>query len=160
MTSEKQIAANQENAVKGGVKSDNGKAISKYNARKHGVLAKSIAEYEGPVLSQYIDALYDEFCPETFTEEILVERIAVNYLKLFRVRKAEEEYLSSCLHPDEVKSLLPDFDDLLVVKPGYKPVMLPENIEKLQGVYQRYETAIENRIYRAIKELLVLRRGR
>ena len=38
--SEKQLQANRENAQKGGVKTPEGKAIVKYNALKHGLLAK------------------------------------------------------------------------------------------------------------------------
>ncbi|MCX5637107.1 MAG: hypothetical protein NTX52_05375 [Planctomycetota bacterium] len=38
--SEKQLEANRENALKGGVKTEEGKAIVKYNALKHGLLAK------------------------------------------------------------------------------------------------------------------------
>jgi hypothetical protein len=45
-TSQKQIDANRENAKKGGVKTDEGKAVSKYNALKHGILSKQIL-FEG-----------------------------------------------------------------------------------------------------------------
>jgi len=38
--SEKQLQANRENAQKGGVKTPEGKAMVKYNALKHGLLAK------------------------------------------------------------------------------------------------------------------------
>ena len=42
--SEKQLKANRKNAQKGGVKTPEGKAIVKYNALKHGLLAKEIKE--------------------------------------------------------------------------------------------------------------------
>ncbi len=42
MTSEKQIEANKENGKLGGVKTDEGKAVSKYNAIKHGLLSKEV----------------------------------------------------------------------------------------------------------------------
>ena len=38
MLSQKQLKANRKNARKGGVKTDEGKAIAKYNALKHGLL--------------------------------------------------------------------------------------------------------------------------
>jgi hypothetical protein len=41
-TSEKQVQANRENAKKGGVRTDEGKAIVKYNALKHGLLAREV----------------------------------------------------------------------------------------------------------------------
>ena len=40
--SEKQRKANKINAQKAGVKTNEGKAIAKYNALKHGLLAKEI----------------------------------------------------------------------------------------------------------------------
>ena len=46
--SEKQLQANKKNAQKGGIKTQEGKAIVKYNALKHGLLAKEtvITVYE------------------------------------------------------------------------------------------------------------------
>ena len=40
--SEKQLEANRANAQKGGVKTPEGKEIVKYNALKHGLLAKEV----------------------------------------------------------------------------------------------------------------------
>ena len=40
--SEKQLAANRKNALKGGVKTSKGKAITRYNAMKHGLLCKEV----------------------------------------------------------------------------------------------------------------------
>ncbi len=40
--SDKQLKANRKNAQKGGVKTQGGKAIVKYNALKHGLLAKEV----------------------------------------------------------------------------------------------------------------------
>ena len=40
--SQKQLVANQKNAKLGGVKTEEGKAISKYNALKHGLLSKEV----------------------------------------------------------------------------------------------------------------------
>lgn len=44
--SQKQIEANQKNAKLGGVKTEEGKAVSKYNALKHGgSFSKNIGKY-------------------------------------------------------------------------------------------------------------------
>jgi len=40
--SEKQLDANRKNAKKGGVKTEQGKAISRLNAEKHGIFTKVI----------------------------------------------------------------------------------------------------------------------
>jgi hypothetical protein len=159
LITEKQCKANRENGQKGGVRTKAGKNKVRYNARRHGVLSNAVMDYEGPVLTQFVDALYMEFSPVTFSQELLVERIAVNYLKLFRLRKAEDEYMQACLHQSVVRNLIPDikFDEVIVE--GYKPQIHPENVEKLVNIYQRYETAIENRIYRAMRELRDIHAG-
>ncbi len=77
-TSQKQIIANRVNAKKGGVKTDIGKKKVRYNARKHGILCNVLTEYEGPVFDAFLDSLYEEFQPQTFSEEIVIERIAIN----------------------------------------------------------------------------------
>jgi len=41
-TSQKQLEANRQNAKLGGVKTEEGKAVSKYNALKHGLLSKEV----------------------------------------------------------------------------------------------------------------------
>jgi hypothetical protein len=94
-SSEKQVQANRANASKGGVKTDEGKAIVKYNALKHGLLAKEvvITAGEGAESQQEFDAvlaaLTDQFDPQGTLEEILVEKIAVAYWRLRRAHKYE-----------------------------------------------------------------------
>ena len=57
MVSNKQLQANQENAVLGGVKTPEGKTVSKYNAQVHGILRQSITEYEQEFYSGILDDL-------------------------------------------------------------------------------------------------------
>jgi len=101
-TSPQQIAANQENAKLGGVKTALGKSVVRFNARKHGILSNLISEYEKGIYDHYLNQLFEELQPATSLEEILVERIALYYLRLFRVGKAEKEYVMTCLDPDEI----------------------------------------------------------
>jgi hypothetical protein len=94
-SSEKQVQANRENARKGGVRTDEGKAIVKYNALKHGLLAKEvvITVGEGAESQQEFDALLadlrDQFDPQGTLEEMLVEKIVVAYWRLRRAHKYE-----------------------------------------------------------------------
>ena len=147
--SDKQLEANRLNATKGGVKTDEGKNVVRFNARKHGILGSLVAEYEGDFYNNYLDQLFDEFQPVSIIENILVERIALHYLKLFRLAKAETEFMKSCLHPTKI------FGDSLfdVDEQGYVPTIKQEQMQQLVEIYCRYETATENRLYRAIKEL-------
>lgn len=151
MISDKQIEANQENAALGGVKTPAGKAVSKYNAQVHGILRLSITEYEQEFYSEIMGDLIKQYQPQGIIEQIIIERIAINYLKLFRVQKAETEYVKSQLNPRIIKDLLDFVDEAM--SEGYTPKIGSESVEKLADIYARYETTIENRLFRAIHEL-------
>lgn len=148
--SDKQFEANRHNALKGGVKTDEGKAIIRFNARTHGILANLIADYEYDFHKMYLDQLFDEFKPETIIENILVERIALHYLKLYRLFKAESEFIESCLYPSGLS--------LSAVCEEHAPQIKQQNIQQLSDIYSRYEVITENRLYRAIRELKESRR--
>lgn len=151
MVSDKQLQANQENAVLGGVKTPEGKVVSKYNAQVHGILRQSITEYEQEFYSEILNDLKNEYKTKGIIEEILVERIAINYLKLFGLQKAETEFINSQLNPRIIKNILDFVDE--AVSEGYTPKIGSESVEKLAEIYARYETTIENRLFRAIHEL-------
>ncbi|MEI6080355.1 MAG: hypothetical protein WCQ53_06955, partial [bacterium] len=99
--------------------------------------------------------LFNEIKPGSLLEQILTERIALHYLKLYRISKAESEHIRSLLEPTKEV----DFKSPLIVKEGYKPLLDDVGVEKLLSIFSRYETTIENRLYRAIRELRDLRRG-
>ncbi|MFC1999215.1 hypothetical protein ACFLXE_00465 [Chloroflexota bacterium] len=165
MASKKRLEANRRNAKLGGVKSDNGKAISKYNAVKHGILGQAETEYERDLYSDVMKRLEEEYAPQTVLESILLERIAIHYLKLLRLQKAEAEYMKSILDPRKVRfeggrDLSAFVGKMIVESEGYTPLVSSEHIEHLLNIYARYETTIENRLYKAIHELESLRGGR
>ncbi len=93
--SKKQLEANKKNAQKGGVKTQEGKAIVKHNALKHGLLAKEavITIGEGAESPEEFDALMEDLktqlAPAGTLEEILVEKIAVAYWRLRRAYRYE-----------------------------------------------------------------------
>jgi len=87
----------------GGVKTPEGKEISKYNAQTHGILRLSITEYEKEFYFNILNNFITDFKPQGTIEQILVERITLYYLKLFRVQKAETEFIKGCLKPTEVE---------------------------------------------------------
>ncbi len=95
MVSKKQLKANRENAKKGGVKTEAGKEITKYNALKHGLLAKEIVVDAGDGAENHdefqalISDLVEQFKPEGTIEEILVEKIAASYWCLIRCHRYE-----------------------------------------------------------------------
>ena len=93
--SQKQLEANRRNALKGGVKTAEGKAVVRYNALKHGLLAKEvvITVGEGAESPEAFDALLGdlqrELNPVGTLEEMLVEKIAAAYWRLRRAHRYE-----------------------------------------------------------------------
>jgi hypothetical protein len=93
---ERQLEANRRNAQRAtGPRTDEGKAVSRWNALKHGVLTRAVIP---PALAPYesreefealLDALRQELAPASAVEELLVERIAVAYWRLGRLLRAE-----------------------------------------------------------------------
>ena len=93
--SKKQLEANKINAQQGGVRTEKGKTIVRYNALKHGLLAKEIvitvgegAEDPGE-FNALLHDLKRHFRPVSSLEEILIEKVAVAYWRLRRAYKYE-----------------------------------------------------------------------
>lgn len=172
MTSIKQRKANIKNSKSGGVKSLEGKNVSKYNAQKHAILRQTITEYEKEIYTNVLQQLIQEFKPEGVIEEILVERIAVYYVKLYRVAKAENEFFKEKFNIEKVKTIfheenehmklipLPVYEENTVIKPAYTAKVTSDDIEKITKTYTRYETTLENRLYKALHHLERLQRMR
>jgi len=96
MSTEKQIVANQQNAQKStGAKTEDGKAIVKLNAVKHGILSDAVVITKGEgqerkeAYLRLYDGLQDYFKPEGAMEDALVEQIAVTLWRKRRVLRFE-----------------------------------------------------------------------
>ena len=130
MTTEKQTQANKENAKLGGVKTDEGKAVSKYNALQHGLLSKQVLMNgeDKKLLLELEKRLRNELRPATEIELLLVDRIAANIWRLKRALGFEK---------DEVIS---EYEGELGLKGD-------------ADLFFRYETMLERSIYKALHEL-------
>ena len=132
-TSQKQIDANRENGKKGGVKTEEGKVISKYNAMKHGLLSEMVLmeREDAGVLLALEKKLRNELKPDTEIELLLVDRIASNIWRLRRALSFEDgEVLCTQLMGASSLGLMHDADRFF-----------------------RYETMLERSIYKALHEL-------
>lgn len=129
----------------GGVKTAEGKAISRYNAQKHAILREAITEYEQADAEQFYNELAASINPNGRLQELIVENIASNAIRLTRIAKAEGEFIKEMLNPP-VAPL--DFG-------GYTSKLNSAAIEKLE-LYSRYQTATENRMFRSISFLRTL----
>ena len=99
--SQKQLEANQKNAKLGGVKTEEGKAVSKYNALKHGLLSKEVL-LEGEDEKMLVEVgkkLRAELEPQTELELVLVDRITANVWRLRRVMQIEREMIDDDRKP-------------------------------------------------------------
>lgn len=129
MVTDKQLEANKENAQLGGVKTPEGKTVSKYNALKHGLLSQQVlkkGEDEVPLL-ELQKRLRNELKPLTELEHLLVDRIAAN---IWRLRRAL----------------------------GFEASIMYEysgetGLKKAADTFFRYETMLERGIYKALHEL-------
>jgi len=123
------------------------------NALRHGILGRLVTDYDKAAYNCILKEFEEELKPEAMLERIMVERMAVHYLRLFRVAKAEFEYINERLHP-RITALNPGTQSFegRVFEEGYKADLSSEDVEHLVNKYMRYETAIENRFYKAIRE--------
>lgn len=93
--SDKQLEANRQNAKLGGVKTDEGKAISRFNALKHGLLSKEVL-----LKSENLDDLEElgknlrqELKPASQIEMIFVEKLIADVWRLKRALRVEKEMI-------------------------------------------------------------------
>ena len=155
MTSLKKIESNRKNALKStGPKTPEGKARSRLNAMKHGLLAERVITPEDVSNGNYEDffALYYEmfslYHPQSRLEEELVERIISIFWRLKRILKIEQQILFqgifSAKHADTKlgEAFLSDSDG-------------SNGILKLS----RYEVSLERSLYRTIAELERIQRS-
>ncbi|HKI97053.1 MAG TPA: hypothetical protein VKB51_01140 [bacterium] len=96
MATDKQIEANRRNAKKStGPRTEEGKAKSAQNARKHGLTSRRmvLADEDAAEFEQLRRNLHAELCPETQLEVLIVNRIAAVQWRLARVPALEAELM-------------------------------------------------------------------
>ena len=134
MTTEKQTLANRLNALKGGVKTPEGKAVSRLNAISHGFYSQFIVVPGEDIhlFNLLRDKYMAEFKPVGEMETLLVERVVTSAWRLRRVLLNESKHM----HPNA------DFRHLSW-----------ENTLRL-------DTTLERQIYKALHELERLQKTR
>jgi len=142
--SQKQLEANRQNAKLGGVKTEEGKVVSKYNALKHGILSQEVllaGEDENPLI-ELGKKLRSELKPETELEFLLVDRIVSNTWRLKRSLKGEREMIEH------------DIDDVIGSEKNFGSALSSDfaNYDSY-GKFVRYEASLERGIYKALHEL-------
>lgn len=109
MTSEKAVKANRKNGKLGGVKTLQGKTISKQNSIKHGLCAKNtLLKSENPEeFNDLKQKLYDYYQPKTPIEEILVDKLVYEIWKSPRIANWERSSVDVLIEPilEKIKNL-------------------------------------------------------
>ena len=151
--SQKQIEANRINGKRGGVKTDEGKAISRYNAIKHGLLSKEVL-LEGESEDTLLDLgkrMRSELKPATEIENVLVDRIIANVWRLKRAMQVETGIFNVGLDSPSMNN-----DTKNAVGNAFSSEVRYDTF----GKFIRYESFIERGIYKALHELQRLQAAR
>ena len=162
-TSDRKIAANRINGSKG--KGPKDTRSTRFNAVKHGLLAQGVTELDNA--EGYLELLRDlkkERKPVGVVGIYLVESIAHGIVKSRRVRRLEAEFISEILNPPIYKTglrvELAKELSATVSDPGLPASLSSGTVQTLFHLYQRYGTAIEKEIYRALHESERMQRHR
>jgi hypothetical protein len=155
MTTEKQIAANQDNALKStGPRTPEGKRKSSKNALKHGLLSREVLLPDGEektVLEAFGSRLRADLEPVGELEDLLVDRIITAAWRLRRVLRLEVKLFS------QTSSDIMDRNIPLGISGSF---VLCASEDDAFSKLSRYETAIERGMYRALHEFQRLKEAR
>ncbi len=145
--STRRLEANRLNATKStGPKTATGKAVVKYNAVKHGLLATEIIlpDEDAGDVTEFERKLRASLLPVGPMEELLTDRIVSSAWRLRRLARMEAEVLTDDWEQFGKSGLGHAFSRNL----GSLPVL------------SRYETTIERGLYKALHELQRLQAAR
>lgn len=155
--SDAKVSASRRNSRKSTGPDDT--SSTRLNATTHGLLSEGITELDNAdgyrdTLRRLREAYFDEI------EVFLEERIALCMVRLRRTPRLEAELVTSILHPPIYSEGLKfSLDEPTVIDPGQPAQIGSEGVEALVR-YHRYETANENKLYRAMNQLERVRRIR
>ena len=181
--SPRQLAARRANAKKcTGPRSPEGKAVACLNALKHGFFARDVVnpELDGPVrveeFNSLLDALLEDFQPQSAHERILVDEVAACCWRIRRVLRYEcrESWIDEDAYRRNANTEKPS--DSLLASMGYDnygirrrtarklrragldAFVLPSDLDVDKIV--RYERLVKRNLYRALYSLERIRAAR
>ena len=149
--SEKQLEANRENAKLGGVKTQEGKEISKMNALKHGLLSKMVL-IEGEDEQSFIELgkqLRFGLKPIGELESLLLDRMIANFWRLRRANEVEKNFMERMKNYDDDDYDFSRETEEQKARRRMASMIVHGSIEKII----RYESFIEKSIYKSLHEL-------
>jgi len=147
MVTEKQIIANRQNGLKGGVKSEEGKAIVRMNPLKHGLLCRQdivLFNENELALTELRVRLMSDLNPQGELEMMLFDTIVSTFWRLERVSMLETCHIQDELGFSKNKFYVADYSVLVNSLFGD---------DRTMANLHRYEAALERKFYRALHEL-------
>ncbi len=142
------------------------KLASKYNAVRHGILTKVLTDEESNEAETIQSQFIHEYQPESLAEELLIETMAIAYIRRQRAINAEREFLMEILHPPvyEEHVIIEPFmkipvdpfkgeKDVILVNAGFQSKFKQAHIDIVDKIHSRYITTCERQFYRALHEL-------
>jgi hypothetical protein len=134
---------------------------TRLNAVKHGLLARGLTELDdSDEYESLIQHLTEAYQPIGDLEKFFVQRIAFHVIRLQRTQRLEAEYITGEIHPPVKGQSLEDMFEPGVIDEGLPAAVGAVSAINLVSGFQRYETALENKLYRAINQLERLQRTR
>jgi len=155
MTSDAKIEANRRNAAKStGPKTAEGKASSKMNALKHGLLSEHMVlkDEDEERLEAFRAGLWQHLQPVGELEELLADRVVATAWRLRRAVRIEGEVLERARGDFLPPKLAAQFGVLPDEDAGYAFLNDARGPQCL-GKLLRYEAAIDRAMYKALHEL-------
>jgi hypothetical protein len=132
--------------------------LTRFNAVKHGLSAKGMTELDdSEAYESLVQRLTLDYRPVGDLEIFWVRRIAFCMTRLYRAARLEASYINAEMHPpsEEQDGVAP-----ITPEPELSTAIGALSAINLVSGFQRYETAIENKLYRAIHELERKQRSR
>lgn len=149
MPTEAQIKANRANSQGAGVKTEEGKRISRHNSFKHGMTAETLldsvrglSESETQYLA-VVEGLRQSLGPKNYFEETLIEGMAKAQFKLRRFDLLEATYIRDCESP---------FGDAL----NFQQLLVSDDRFSLA---LKYKQSLEAQYFRALEYLIRARQA-
>ena len=144
MTTEAQSAANRLNATRStGPRTPAGKAVVRFNARKHGLLSCECLIWDevGKDFHEFARRLLADLAPVGALELLLADRIVSTAWRLRRAIELETRLLGT------IRQFVP------VLKTVLADALVHMGDQNRLQLFSRYEMTIEKSLYRALHEL-------
>lgn len=119
------------NGQRGGVKTEEGKAISSMNSLKHGILSNYATNLDDQTFDEVYAAYASEFDDNTPSRQTLIAKLAILHIRMRRATRFESEFIRDRMG-------LKDFS--LPFTQSTDPMSLDLcHINSLDNIYTKYE---------------------